>query len=82
LELLNYLRKEKIMYTGPVIDLHCHVGEEKEGIKGRPGCEDWWIGPSVEATMFMQKARGWFAKHKKDPKAMDMDIFPISLWKP
>jgi predicted TIM-barrel fold metal-dependent hydrolase len=63
-------------YTGPIIDLHAHVGEEKEGIEERPGCEDWWIGPSPEATIFMQKARGWFAKHKKDPRAMDMDYVP------
>ncbi|GEM_PF-4272568 len=64
------------MYTGPIIDLHCHVGEEKEGIEERPGCADWWIGPSPEATIFMQKARRWFYKYKKDPRAMDMDYIP------
>ena len=64
------------MYMGPIIDIHCHVGEEKEGIKERPGCEGWWIGECVEAHIFMQRARGWFAKHRKDPRAMDMNYIP------
>ena len=63
------------MYKGPIIDIHCHVGMEKEGIEERPGCADWWVGSTPEAMM-MQKARGWIAKNKNAPQAMDMKSVP------
>lgn len=64
------------MYNkGPIIDIHCHVGMEKEGIEKRPGCPDWWIGATPE-SMMMQKARAWIAKNKNAPQAMDMKSVP------
>lgn len=63
------------MYKGPVIDVHCHVGMEKEGIENRPGCAAWWVGSTPEAMM-MQGARAWIAKNNNAPESMDMNSVP------